>query len=181
VEVGRGHVQAVAVDPLTELQIHWNDPDAELPRYFDRKIRRAVSDDGDHAAPCLPSVPMLDSGETLPGGPARERHDRMSTEPEPDAPPLDQARAPERGAPEEEATFRTVLRSPGFARLLVGQSVSSLGDWVATFAFIAAASTLSHGNQTAIAVVLVLRLVPPIFAAPVGGVVADRLYRRTIM
>ena len=124
---------------------------------------------------------MLDSGETLPGGPARERHDRMSTEPEPDAPPLDQARAPERGAPEEEATFRTVLRSPGFVRLLVGQSVSSLGDWVATFAFIAAASTLSHGNQTAIAVVLVLRLVPPIFAAPVGGVVADRLYRRTIM
>ena len=32
-----------------------------------------------------------------------------------------------------------------------------------------------------VAIVLVLRLVPPIFAAPVGGVVADRLYRRTIM
>lgn len=59
--------------------------------------------------------------------------------------------------------------------------MSSLGDWVATLAFIAAAFALTGGNQTAVAAVLVLRLVPPIFAAPVGGVVADRLYRRSIM
>jgi len=77
--------------------------------------------------------------------------------------------------------FRAAVRASGFRRLLIGQAVSSLGDWVATLAFIAAAFTLTHGNQTAVAVVLVLRLVPPIFAAPVGGVVADRLYRRTIM
>jgi dTMP kinase len=77
--------------------------------------------------------------------------------------------------------FRAVLGSKGFRRLFIGQSVSSLGDWVATLAFIAAAFNLTHGNQTAVAVVLVLRLVPPIFAAPVGGVIADRLYRRTIM
>lgn len=77
--------------------------------------------------------------------------------------------------------FRAAVRATGFRRLLIGQAVSSLGDWVATLAFIAAAFTLTHGNQTAVAVVLVLRLVPPIFAAPVGGVVADRLYRRTIM
>jgi len=77
--------------------------------------------------------------------------------------------------------FRIALRQKSFRRLFVGQAVSSLGDWVATLAFIAAAFALTHGNQTAVAVVLVLRLVPPIFAAPVGGVVADRLYRRTIM
>jgi dTMP kinase len=77
--------------------------------------------------------------------------------------------------------FRRALGSKGFRRLFIGQSVSSLGDWVATLAFIAAAYSLTHGNQTAVAVVLVLRLVPPIFAAPVGGVVADRLHRRTIM
>jgi dTMP kinase len=75
----------------------------------------------------------------------------------------------------------SALSSRGFRRLLVGQSVSSLGDWVATLAFIAAAFALTHGDQTAVAVVLVLRLVPPIFAAPVGGVVADRLSRRTVM
>ena len=81
----------------------------------------------------------------------------------------------------EETGFRAVVRAPGFRRLLIGQSVSSLGDWVATLAFIAAAYAFSNRNQTAVAVVLVLRLVPPIFAAPVGGVVADRLPRRTIM
>src|SRR5438128_5651798 len=77
--------------------------------------------------------------------------------------------------------FRGAIRAPGFRRLLIGQAVSSLGDWVATLAFIVAAFALTNGNQTAVAVVLVLRLVPPIFAAPVGGVVADRAYRRTIM
>jgi len=77
--------------------------------------------------------------------------------------------------------IRAAIEASGFRRLLIGQAVSSLGDWVATLAFIAAAFTLTHGNQTAVAVILVLRLVPPIFAAPVGGVVADRLYRRTIM
>src|SRR2546422_2568305 len=76
--------------------------------------------------------------------------------------------------------FRRALASKGFRRLFIGQSVSSLGDWVATLAFIAAAYGLTH-NQTAVAAILVLRLVPPIFAAPVGGVVADRQSRRTIM
>lgn len=76
--------------------------------------------------------------------------------------------------------FRAVLRARGFRRLLLGQAVSSLGDWVATLAFIVAAYALTK-NQTAVAVVLILRLVPPIFAAPIGGVVADRLNRRTIM
>ncbi|HEX2266736.1 MAG TPA: MFS transporter, partial [Actinomycetota bacterium] len=77
--------------------------------------------------------------------------------------------------------FGAALRSRGFRRLLIGQAVSSLGDWVATLAFIAAAFALTDGNQTAVGLVLVLRLVPPIFAAPVGGVIADRWSRRSIM
>ena len=80
-----------------------------------------------------------------------------------------------------EGGLRAALRSSGFRRLLIGQAVSSLGDWVATLAFIVAAFALTNGNQTAVAAVLVLRLVPPIFAGPVGGVVADRVHRRTIM
>jgi dTMP kinase len=75
----------------------------------------------------------------------------------------------------------SVLRAAGYRRLLLGQSVSSLGDWVATLAFIAAAFALTNGDQAAVAVVLALRLVPPIFAAPLGGVVADRFSRRTVM
>jgi dTMP kinase len=93
-------------------------------------------------------------------------------------------RAFERAAatrPAGEQPAGSLLQASGFRRLLIGQSVSSLGDWVATLAFIAAAFALTHGDQAAVAVVLVLRLVPPIFAAPLGGVVADRLSRRTIM
>jgi len=84
------------------------------------------------------------------------------------------------GTSEAFGGFRRALGSKGFRRLFIGQSVSSLGDWVATLAFIAAAYSLTH-DQTAVAVILVLRLVPPIFAAPVGGVIADRQSRRTIM
>jgi dTMP kinase len=82
---------------------------------------------------------------------------------------------------ERRESSGSVLRAAGYRRLFIGQSVSSLGDWVATLAFIAAAFALTDGDQAAVAIVLVLRLVPPIFAAPVGGVVADRLSRRTIM
>ena len=81
---------------------------------------------------------------------------------------------------EQPPGFRALLRAPGYRRLLIGQSVSSLGDWVATLAFIVAAFDLT-GNQAAVAGVLIIRLVPPMFAAPVGGAVADRLPRRTIM
>jgi dTMP kinase len=73
-----------------------------------------------------------------------------------------------------------LLRSTGFRRLLIGQAVSGLGDWVATLALIALAYDKTH-NPTAVAAVLVIRLVPPIFAAPVGGVMADRMDRRVMM
>jgi dTMP kinase len=75
---------------------------------------------------------------------------------------------------------RTLLRARGFRRLLIGQAVSGLGDWVATLALIALASDLTH-SQTQVAIVLVIRLVPPIFAAPIGGLMADRFDRRTTM
>jgi dTMP kinase len=81
---------------------------------------------------------------------------------------------------EGQGGLRELFRVRGFRRLFAGQAVSGLGDWVATLAFIALAYGIT-GNQTAVAVVLILRLVPPIFAAPVGGVLADRLDRRLLM
>lgn len=76
---------------------------------------------------------------------------------------------------------RELLVSGGpFRRLLVAQAISSLGDWVGTFAFIAAVLRLT-GSPLAVGGVLVIRLLPPLFAAPVGGVLADRLDRRLIM
>src|SRR5437763_47160 len=74
----------------------------------------------------------------------------------------------------------SLLKATGFRRLLIGQAVSGLGDWVATLALIALAFEKTK-NPTAVAAILVIRLVPPIFAAPVGGVMADRMDRRLLM
>jgi dTMP kinase len=76
--------------------------------------------------------------------------------------------------------LRSLFRTRGFRLLFGATAISGLGDWVATLAFIALAFELT-GSQTAVAVVLVLRLVPPMFAAPVGGFLADRVDRRLLM
>jgi dTMP kinase len=83
-------------------------------------------------------------------------------------------------ADDGQGGLRSLFRVQGFRRLFAGQAVSGLGDWVATLAFIALAFDITR-NQTAVAVVLILRLVPPVFAAPVGGILADRLDRRLVM
>src|SRR5439155_2685345 len=164
VEVPRGEVETVAVDPLAELQIHWDHLDAELPSQLARKVGGAVSDDGHHRRRSRSRIRSVRSRpHNIPEGPL--------------APAM--SKTEQNGA--FGGGFRAAVRSTGFRRLLIGQGVSSLGDWVATLAFISTAFLLTHGNQPAVAAVLVLRLVPPIFAAPVGGVVADRLHRRTIM
>jgi MFS family permease len=80
----------------------------------------------------------------------------------------------------EQGGIRALLRSPAYRRLLVGQGVSSLGDWVATFALVARAFDLT-GSPTAVGGVLVIRLLPSLLAAPVGGVLADHLDRRFIL
>lgn len=81
---------------------------------------------------------------------------------------------------EPEGALRTIFGIPAYRRLLIGQAVSSLGDWVGTFAFVARAFELTQ-NPTAVGAVLVLRLVPPVIASPLGGVLADRIDRRAVM
>lgn len=73
-----------------------------------------------------------------------------------------------------------LLRRGPFRTLLAGQAVSSLGDWVGTLAFVAAAFDLT-GSPAAVGGVLVIRLLPPLLAAPLGGVLADRFDRRRLM
>jgi len=78
--------------------------------------------------------------------------------------------------------FTEVLRNRDFRLLFWGQAISALGDWVGTFAFIVAAGELAPGNEApAIAVVLILRLLPSLFATPLGGVLSDRWDRRRLM
>ena len=77
--------------------------------------------------------------------------------------------------------FKDVFRVRDFRLLFWGQSISALGDWVGTLAFIAAAQALAPGDPAAVVGVLILRLVPSFFATPIGGVLSDRLDRQRIM
>ena len=76
--------------------------------------------------------------------------------------------------------MRELLARHGFRRLLVGQSVSSVGDWMATVALMILVLQLS-GSATAVAGVLVLRLLPSLVAAPIAARAAAKLGRRRVM
>src|SRR2546422_3739198 len=79
------------------------------------------------------------------------------------------------------AGFGDVYRIRDFRLLFWGQGISALGDWVGTLAFIVAARALAPDRPAAVAVVLVLRLLPSFFATPLGGVLSDRWDRKRIM
>lgn len=79
------------------------------------------------------------------------------------------------------AGFGDVFAIADFRRLFWGQAISALGDWVGTLAFIVAAQRLAPDRPAAVALVLILRLLPSFFATPIGGVLSDRLDRKRLM
>jgi MFS family permease len=70
------------------------------------------------------------------------------------------------------AGFGLVRRSPGFAALLAAQTVSPLGDAMATTALILHVQRTT-GSATAVGLLLFVQAIPPL-AAPLAGVIADR-------
>ncbi|MFC0041775.1 MFS transporter [Actinomadura rayongensis] len=76
--------------------------------------------------------------------------------------------------------MRELLRLDGFRRLLAGQAVSSLGDWMGTLALMYFVLKLS-GSTTAIGGVLVLRLFPSAIGAPLAARAVTRWNRRRVM
>ena len=77
-------------------------------------------------------------------------------------------------------TLPAPLRSRPFRLLLIGQTVSSFGDWMGTFALMALVSELS-GSETAVGGILVLRLLPSGIAGPLAARLASRWDRRRTM
>ncbi|HXF71798.1 MAG TPA: MFS transporter, partial [Actinomycetota bacterium] len=69
--------------------------------------------------------------------------------------------------------MRRLLARRGFRDLLIGQTVSALGDWMATIALMLLVLRLT-GSSAAVGGMLVLRLLP----AAVAGPLATRLVRR---
>jgi MFS family permease len=75
---------------------------------------------------------------------------------------------------------RSLLRRRGFRDLLLGQTVSALGDWMATVALMVMALDLT-GSSTAVGGMLVLRLLPALVAGPVTTRIVRRWNRRRTM
>ncbi len=77
--------------------------------------------------------------------------------------------------------FDLLRRNPPFSRLWMAQAISYIGDW---FNYIAVAALVTHfGGVSGIAIsgLLLARFLPPLLAAPVAGVIADRMDRRLLM
>ena len=71
------------------------------------------------------------------------------------------------------SSLRRVLGGNDFRRLLIGQGISGLGDWMATFALMALAWEVTS-STSAVGGILTLRLLP----AALGGTVAARVSLR---
>ena len=80
------------------------------------------------------------------------------------------------------ATFKDLITQPAFSKLLIAQTVSSLGDWVG-FVAVTALVVSKGGNAGAYAVagVMVARMLPAILFGPFAGAFVDRFDRKKIM
>ena len=75
-----------------------------------------------------------------------------------------------------------VFGSPAFLRLWIAQIISAFGDWIGFLAIIEIARRIG-GDQpgSAIALVMVARVLPGFFLASVGGVIVDRVNRKRLL
>lgn len=75
-----------------------------------------------------------------------------------------------------------VFGSSAFLRLWIAQIVSAFGDWIGFLAIIEIARRIG-GDQpgSAIALVMIARVLPGFFLASVGGVIVDRVNRKRLL
>ncbi|MGI5203888.1 MFS transporter [Spirillospora sp. CA-108201] len=76
--------------------------------------------------------------------------------------------------------LREQLNKRDFRQLIIGQTVSSFGDWMGTLALMYFVLELSD-STTAVGGVLVLRLLPSALGAPVAARVVTRWRRRSVL
>jgi dTMP kinase len=90
--------------------------------------------------------------------------------------------APTRHKPygDQDMVGSSSLGRSSLRRLVTAQVISSIGDWLATFAMMALVLSIS-GSTAAVGGILVLRLSPALLAGPVMSRVVGRWNARTIM
>ena len=81
---------------------------------------------------------------------------------------------------ETSASLRAPLRHRPYRALLAGSTISETGDWLYNVALAVYVFDRTHSAGW-VAAATVLRLVPYVILAPIGGVIADRFDRRTVL
>jgi MFS family permease len=76
--------------------------------------------------------------------------------------------------------LRRPLRSPSFRRLALGKSISYLGDWLMVAVLVGWVYE-STSSVAAVALLMVIRLVPPIIGGGVAASIVDRLPRQRVL
>ena len=76
--------------------------------------------------------------------------------------------------------FVDPLREPSFRRLAVGRSVSVLGDWLLIAGLVGWVYGRT-GSTGHVAVLMIVRLLPPVAGGAVAGMLADRLPRQRLL
>ena len=79
------------------------------------------------------------------------------------------------------AAYRRVLANPNLARLLFGEFVSSIGDWLYLVALLVVIWGETDGDPLALGIVGAARIVPYILLSVPAGIVADRFDRRLVL
>ncbi len=78
------------------------------------------------------------------------------------------------------AAYRRVLRNPALARLLIGEFVSSVGDWLYLVALLVVVYA-EQNDAVALGVIGAARVLPYVFLSVPAGIAADRYDRRLIL
>jgi dTMP kinase len=83
--------------------------------------------------------------------------------------------------PPRSAVVR-LFGSDSFFRLWLAQVVSAMGDWIGFLAIIAIAERIGGDSPAAaVSLVMIARMVPGFFLAPIAGVLVDRWDRKRVM
>jgi MFS family permease len=78
--------------------------------------------------------------------------------------------------------YAALVRANRNYRLLwAAQVVSELGDWFYSLAVYRLLLELTHGSAQAVALAVILQVLPQTLAAPTAGVISDRIRRRRVM
>ena len=84
----------------------------------------------------------------------------------------------------ERSAAKAVLGNDSFRNLLLASATSSIGDWIGLFALLTLAETLAGTSRVGaltVSFVMIARIVPTLFIAPVAGVFVDRWDRKRTM